>query len=98
MASDTLPPDATAADLASQVGSLALNDDINLIEPYRRHIAQLLSQVSGVDQSIISPAIQWTSGLDKGDLIIAVPAMRIKGGKPTELAERFANEVGLWDI
>jgi arginyl-tRNA synthetase len=66
--------------------------DLNPLDVYRSHIATLLSQASGVDEKIIYPGIQWTSGLDKGDLIIAVPAMRIKGGKPAELAEQFAEK------
>jgi len=71
----------------------ALAEDLNPLEPYRVHIAQLLSKISDVSESVIYPAVQWTSGLDKGDLILAVPAMRIKGGNPAALAQTFAESV-----
>lgn len=67
--------------------------DVNPLDTYRAHIASLLSRVSGVDANIIYPAIQWTQVLDKGDFILAVPAMRLKG-KPDELATEFASKVG----
>ncbi|SPO04574.1 probable arginyl-tRNA synthetase, cytosolic [Cephalotrichum gorgonifer] len=64
--------------------------EVNPIDVYRSHITTLLKDVTGVDTSIIYPALQWTQSLDKGDLILATPALRIKGKKPTELAEEWA--------
>ena len=60
---------------------------------YRAHLADVLTKVTGVDPKIVYPALQWTTGLDKGDVIVAVPALRIKGKKPDELAKEFAEKV-----
>lgn len=65
----------------------------NPIDVYRSHITALLHEVSGVDKKIIYPALQWTTGLDKGDLLVAVPALRVKGKKPVELAQEWADKV-----
>lgn len=66
----------------------------NPLDNYRAHIATSLSEVSGVDSSIVWPAVQWTSALEKGDFIIACAALRIKGKKPNELAVELAEKVG----
>ncbi|KKA28647.1 hypothetical protein TD95_001891 [Thielaviopsis punctulata] len=64
----------------------------NPVDVYRSHITALLHEVSGVDKKIIYPALQWTTGLDKGDLLVAVPALRVKGKKPVELAQEWAEK------
>ncbi|KAF4980758.1 hypothetical protein FZEAL_3313 [Fusarium zealandicum] len=85
-------------DLAGQLKQLGLDKieaypnchpDTNPVDIYRSHIADLLKDVTGVDPKIIYPAIQWTQTLDKGDAILAVPALRVKGRKPQELAEEW---------
>lgn len=63
--------------------------EINPIDVYRAHLTNVLEEITGVDPQIIYNAIQWTSGLDKGDLIIAAPALRVKGKKPDELAKEW---------
>ncbi|KAM5351139.1 hypothetical protein ACJ41O_003862 [Fusarium nematophilum] len=63
--------------------------DTNPVDIYRSHITGLLHDITGVDPKIIYPAIQWTQTLDKGDAIVAVPALRVKGKKPQELAEEW---------
>jgi arginyl-tRNA synthetase len=67
--------------------------EVNPIDIYRSHITDLLQQVTGVDPKIIYPALTWTSTLDKGDLTLAVPALRVKGKKPPELAAEWAEKV-----
>lgn len=70
--------------------------DRNPLDLYRAHITELLAPiVPSVDKKIIYNALQWTQSLDKGDLVIAVPALRIKGSKPKELAEELASKVGI---
>lgn len=66
---------------------------VNPVDVYRSHLTTLLHGVTGVDTSIIYPALQWTQSVEKGDLILAAPALRIKGKKPTELAEEWAAKV-----
>ncbi|KAG6027442.1 hypothetical protein E4U40_001532 [Claviceps sp. LM458 group G5] len=64
--------------------------EINPLDLYRAHLTDLLSKVSGVDKSIIYPVVMWTQSLDKGDFVVAVPALRIKGTKPDVLAQEWA--------
>lgn len=68
--------------------------ETNPIDVYRLHLTTLLEKITGVDPSIIYPALQWTQGLDKGDLVMPVPALRVKGKKPNELAEEWQAKVG----
>lgn len=65
----------------------------NPVDVYRIHLTQVLHKITGVDHQIIYPAIQWTQGLDKGDVMLAVPALRVKGKKPDELAKEWAEKV-----
>ena len=69
------------------------NPESNPVDIYRSHITDHLAGITGVDTSIIYPAVQWPPSLDKGDLVLAVPALRIKSKKPTELAQDFASQV-----
>lgn len=64
---------------------------------YRIHITNLLEKITGVDPKIIYPAVQWTASLDKGDAVVAVPALRVKGKKPDELAKEWAEKVSNCD-
>ncbi|KAF7553956.1 hypothetical protein G7046_g6950 [Stylonectria norvegica] len=84
--------------LAAQLKQLGLDKvdpypnchpETNPIDIYRSHITGLMHQVTGVDPKIIFPAVQWTQSLDKGDAIIAIPALRVKGKKPPELVEEW---------
>jgi arginyl-tRNA synthetase len=67
--------------------------EINPLDLYRAHLSNVLAGISGVDPQIVYPAINWTTGLDKGDFVLAVPALRIKGQKPDALATKWAEEV-----
>lgn len=67
--------------------------EINPLDLYRAHLSNVLAGISGVDSQIVYPAINWTTGLDKGDFVLAVPALRIKGQKPDALANKWAEEV-----
>ncbi|XP_044724546.1 tRNA synthetases class I (R) domain-containing protein [Hirsutella rhossiliensis] len=62
--------------------------DINPVDVYRAHITSILHDITGVDRSIIYPALQWTATLEKGDLMLAIPALRVKG-KPDELGKQW---------
>lgn len=65
----------------------------NPMDIYRSHITELLAPVAGVDKKIIYQALQWTNTLDKGDLVLPVPALRLKGKKPDDLAKELASQV-----
>lgn len=66
---------------------------INPFDIYRIHLANNLSEVTGVQPKTIYPLLQRTATLDKGDLLLPVPALRIKGDKPDVLASRWADQV-----
>lgn len=70
---------------------------VNPVDVYRSHLTTLLHDVTGVDKAIIYPALQWTQSSDKGDLILATPALRVKGKKPNELAEEWVSKVSFLD-
>lgn len=69
--------------------------ETNPVDVYRAHLTNVLEKVTGVDPKIIYNAIQWTQGLDKGDLIVAAPALRVKGKKPDELVKEWEEKVSL---
>lgn len=66
---------------------------VNPVDVYRAHITTILADVTGVDPAIIYQALQWTQTLEKGDLVLPVPALRVKGKKPDELAKEWAEKV-----
>ncbi|OJD31383.1 arginyl-trna synthetase [Diplodia corticola] len=88
-------------DVAATLKNFGLSDvpkapnthpELNPFDIYRSHITNLLAQSSGVDPKIIYPTLQWTQSLEKGDLTLAVPALRLKGKKPDELAKELAEK------
>lgn len=67
--------------------------EINPQDLYRAHLANVLSELTGVDHKIVYPNLQWSTGLDKGDMVLATPSLRLKGKKPDELAKEWAEKV-----
>jgi arginyl-tRNA synthetase len=67
--------------------------EVNPVDIYRSHITEILSPIAGVDAKIVYQALQWTNTLDKGDLVLAIPALRLKGKKPDEVANELASKV-----
>ena len=89
-------------ELATMLKSVGLSDvprydgtcpELNPVDVYRSHITELLAPVAGVEPKVIYSALSWTASLDKGDLLLPVPALRVKGKKPKELAEELQNKV-----
>ncbi|KAG0647509.1 Arginyl-tRNA synthetase [Hyphodiscus hymeniophilus] len=66
--------------------------EVNPVDVYRAHLTEILTEVTGVDAAIIYPALQWTQTLEKGDLVLPVPALRVKGKKPPELAAEWVEK------
>lgn len=66
---------------------------VNPFDVYRAHITTILTEITGVDPAIIYQSLQWTQTLEKGDLVLPVPALRVKGKKPDELAKEWAEKV-----
>jgi arginyl-tRNA synthetase len=97
-------PEATAASeqLTEKLKTLSVTPlreypncfpDVNPVDVYRSHLTSILTEVTGVDAKIVYPALQWTQTLEKGDLVLPVPALRVKGKKPDELAAEWIQKV-----
>ncbi|ODQ58680.1 hypothetical protein WICANDRAFT_63186 [Wickerhamomyces anomalus NRRL Y-366-8] len=69
--------------------------EYNTVDLLRNYITQELSKISGVEPKLIFPALEWTNTLDRGDLLIPIPRLRIKGAKPQELATEWAEKFPL---
>ncbi|KAI1167382.1 arginyl-tRNA synthetase [Nemania serpens] len=65
--------------------------EVNPQDIYRAHITAIFHDITGVDSAVIYNALQWTLSLDKGDLVLAIPALRVKG-KPSELGQQWLDK------
>jgi arginyl-tRNA synthetase len=77
--------------------------EVNPVDIYRAHLTEILTKVTGVDAALVYPALQWTQTLEKGDLVLPIPALRVKGKKPPELAAEWVANVSnlhrsTWEI
>lgn len=94
--------DSAVVGVAQKLGAISINDlekfpgcypNLNPTDIYRSRLTTLLHGVTGVDPAMIYPQIQWTQTLEKGDFQMAVPALRVKGKKPDELAKEWSEKV-----
>lgn len=69
-----------------------LYPEYNPIDVYRAYIVEQVHQSTGVDPVIVNGAVSWTQDLKHGDLVLPVPALRVKGQKPDELAKEIAEK------
>lgn len=97
--------DSAVAQAATKLDAISIADlnlepypncypEINPVDIYRSRLTTIMHGITGVDKSIIYPALQWTQTLEKGDFGMAAPALRIKGRKPDELAKEWVEKVG----
>lgn len=75
---------AMAADLPLSVEGLSLQStsetskfancfpSLNPVDIYREHIAEKLSEGTGIEADKIYARLMWTNALDKGDLVLPV--------------------------
>lgn len=92
-----------SAALADKLKSLSLtaplpkypscHPEVNPVDIYRAHLTSILTEVTGVDAAVIYPALQWTQTLEKGDLVLPIPALRVKGKKPDQLGAEWVEKV-----
>jgi arginyl-tRNA synthetase len=61
----------------------------NQVDIYRAVIIEHVHKITGVEYPIINNAVQWTQDLKNGDLMLPVPALRLKSKKPDELAKEI---------
>lgn len=67
-----------------------LYPEYNPVDVYRAYIIEQIHKITEVEPSIINNAVAWTQDLKHGDLVLPVPALRLKGKKPDELAQDIA--------
>ena len=67
--------------------------ELNPVDIYRSHIAELLAPIAGVEKQVAYNALQWTQTLSQGDLVVPVPALRLKGKKPDQLSKEIGEKV-----
>ena len=89
-----LSQEARLADMNITANMQASYTSVNPVEIYRQHIGELLAPIVGIKAEEIIPRLQWTQTQDKGDLMLATPALRIKGKKPNEQAAEWGEKVG----
>ncbi|CDK28913.1 unnamed protein product [Kuraishia capsulata CBS 1993] len=68
--------------------------DGNIVDLGRNYITKHLAELTGVDAKIVFPALEWSTTLDKGDLLVALPRLRLKGDL-NALAEKIASDFPL---
>ena len=89
-----LSQEAQLVDINSTANIKASYTSVNPVEIYRQHIGEVLAPIVGIKAEEIVPKLQWTQTQDKGDLMLAAPALRIKGKKPNEQAAEWGEKVG----
>ena len=65
---------------------------LNPVDLYREHLSEAIASIVGLEPTAVYPKLQWTQALDKGDLMLPVPALQLKGRKPQELAAEIADK------
>ncbi|KAH0612443.1 uncharacterized protein H6S33_010495 [Morchella sextelata] len=68
------------------------NPTTNPVDIFRCYISDTLAGISGVDSKLIYDALEWTQSFEKGDLILAIPRLRLKGQKPDAIAKEWAEK------
>lgn len=64
----------------------------NPFDIFRSYITEELARVSGVSKELIYPALEWTNTSDRGDLVLPIPRLRVKGAKPDALAVEWVEK------
>ncbi|KAI9750699.1 MAG: hypothetical protein M4579_006347 [Chaenotheca gracillima] len=95
MAADTL----STEQLSQQLSQLGVGSSVPKLEGafptvnptdiHRSFLAQTVADITGVDNQLIYSCLDWTNTLDKGDLLLACPRLRVKGTKPADLATKI---------
>lgn len=81
-----------STDLSSALSKLITAETLNPFDTYRKHVAECIAPIVDLEPEFIASKLQWTQTLDKGDLMLPVPALQLKGKKPPELAAEIASK------
>ncbi|KAI9840681.1 MAG: hypothetical protein M1838_003948 [Thelocarpon superellum] len=64
----------------------------NPVDLYRSYVSRDVAQILGIDKEIVFSCLDFSTTLEKGDLVLPCPRLRIKGVKPADLASKIASE------
>ena len=81
--------------MATESSTLNFAPPLNQKNPvnfYRAAISKELAPIAGKSESEVLDKLAYTQTLDKGDLSLAVPALRIQGKRPAEQAAEIAEK------
>ena len=81
-----------STDLSSALNKLSTTESLNPFDSYRNHVAESIAPIVDLKPDFIASKLQWTQTLDKGDLMLPVPALQLKGKKPQELATEIVSK------
>ncbi|KAF3936348.1 hypothetical protein ABW19_dt0210535 [Dactylella cylindrospora] len=98
----TIPPSiGSIDDVQAMLNELGISEPLpkfenasvttNPIDIFRSYVAEEMSKITGVNRDLVYPALEWTQDMKKGDLIMAVPRLRVKGD-PKALAVTWAEK------
>src|SRR4051794_12872862 len=103
MASPITPKTLSLSSLQAYLGNLGAPIPIptfpsadpvkNLNDAYRSYIVGALEQLVKCDRVLLYESLQRTSTASKGDLLLLLPRLRLKGVNPNELAVELASKV-----
>lgn len=66
--------------------------DYNVVDVMRNYITNELHAISDVSKDIIFQALDSPTTMEKGDLIVPVPRLRLKGANPKDKAAEWADK------
>lgn len=102
---DSIVPPPSVESLHALLASLGIADPLqtlpesnpttNPVDIFRLFIAKTLASIGGVGVELIYSSLEWTQSFEKGDLILAIPRLRLKGRKPDEIANEWAAKVSI---
>ncbi|KAF4986065.1 hypothetical protein FDECE_16143 [Fusarium decemcellulare] len=88
-----MAPSSASDDPSQSAAYPAAFPSLNPLDRYRVAIANEVSSITGADAKLVFESLDRFSSLNKGgDLVLALPRLRIKNSSPAELARKVAAE------
>lgn len=103
MSVTTITESLASLGLKNEASIDASYPDYNVVDVMRNYITNELNSITGISKDIIFPALDSPSTLDKGDLLVPLPRLRLPKGtdfksKATEIAGAFNKGGFLADV
>lgn len=95
MTVNTISDSLAKLGLKSEPAFSQSHPDYNVVDVMRNYITNELHSITGISKDVIFPALDSPSTLDKGDLLVPLPRLRLPKGtdfktKAAEIAEAFS--------